>query len=90
MQLISHFERQSGTLQAINIADNPGRLQLDRFELAMSRFSHIRKLDLSRVTRSSGDQPLLSAEVMLTWRLEELTMNGIPVGGCNSILVFHG
>ncbi|RFU35894.1 hypothetical protein B7463_g460, partial [Scytalidium lignicola] len=79
MQLISHFERQSETLEAINIADNPGRLQLDRFEVSMSRFTHIRKLDLSRITRTSGDKPLLSTEVMLTWRLEELIMNGITV-----------
>ncbi|KAH8821658.1 hypothetical protein F5884DRAFT_745964 [Xylogone sp. PMI_703] len=79
MQLLSHLERQSQTLEVINIADNPGRLQLDRFEVSMSRFTHIRKLDLSRITRTSGDEPLLSTEVMLTWRLEELIMNGITV-----------
>jgi len=45
----------------------------------MSRFSKIRKLDLSRITRTSGEEPLFGTEVMMSWKLEELILNGIPV-----------
>ncbi|TGO11437.1 hypothetical protein BTUL_0109g00010 [Botrytis tulipae] len=79
MQLLTHLERQNQTLECINISNNPGRILLERFQVSMSRFSHVRKLDLSMITRTSGDQPLFVPEVMLSWRLEELILNGIPV-----------
>jgi hypothetical protein len=79
MQLLGHLERQNSTLECINISENPGRIHLERFQVSLSRFSSIRKLDLSRITRTSGDEPLFVPEVMLSWRLEELIMNGVPV-----------
>ncbi|KAG9236640.1 hypothetical protein BJ875DRAFT_371703 [Amylocarpus encephaloides] len=79
IQLLGHLERQNATLECINISDNSGRIELPRFSLSMSRFSRIRKLDLSRITRTSGDQPLFAPEVLLSWSLEELIMNGIPI-----------
>jgi hypothetical protein len=79
MQVLGLMERQAATLECINIADNPGRINLERFQVSMSRFARIRKLDLSRITRTSGDEPLIAPEVMLSWRLEELVLNGIPV-----------
>ncbi|KAF7864201.1 uncharacterized protein EAF02_010169 [Botrytis sinoallii] len=83
MQLLTHLERQNQTLECINISNNPGRILLERFQVSMSRFSHVRKLDLSMITRTSGDQPLFVPEVMLSWRLEELILNGIPMDQCN-------
>lgn len=79
MQLLNHLERQNATLETIDISDNPGRIHVERFQHSMSRFSRIRKLDISRVTKSFGDEPLFKPEVMLSWRLEELYMNGVPV-----------
>ena len=77
--MLGHLERQNATLQCINIADNPGRIHLERFKISMSCFSNLRKLDLSRITRTLGEEPLFAPEVMVSWRLEELTMNGVPV-----------
>ncbi|PQE16665.1 leucine rich repeat protein [Rutstroemia sp. NJR-2017a BBW] len=79
MQLLTHLERQNQTLECINISDNPGRILLERFQVSMSRFSKVRRLDLSRITRTSGEQPLFVPEVMISWKLEELILNGIPV-----------
>ncbi|KAH6684473.1 hypothetical protein B0J14DRAFT_13317 [Halenospora varia] len=79
LQLLGHLERQNETLECINISDNSGRIDLDRFSSSMARFSRIRKLDLSRITRTSGNQPLIAPEVLLSWSLEELIMNGIPI-----------
>jgi hypothetical protein len=85
MQLLGHLERQNATLECIDISDNPGRIHLERFHISMSRFAKIRKLDLSRVTRTSGDQPLIAPEVLLSWKLEELIMNGIPVSNSKAL-----
>jgi len=79
MQLLGHMERQNATLEAINIADNPGKVHVERFQVSMSRFARIRRLDLSRITKTFGDEPLFKPEVMLSWKLEELNMNGVPV-----------
>jgi hypothetical protein len=80
MQLITHLERQGSTLEKIDISDNPGKLHVERFLGSISRFSKLRKIDLSRVSKSSGDLPLFKAEVMLSWRLEDLILNGVQVG----------
>jgi hypothetical protein len=76
---LNHLEKQNATMECISIADNPGRIHLGRFPITMSRFSQIRKLDLSRVTSTCGTEPLIAPEVMLAWRLEELVMSGVPV-----------
>ena len=76
---LNHLEVQNATMECINISDNPGRLHLGRFPITMSRFSQIRKLDLSRATSTSGNEPLIAIEVMLAWRLEELVLTGVPV-----------
>jgi hypothetical protein len=79
MQLLNHMEKQGNTIEYINLANNPGRIHLGGFHVSMSRFTKIRKLNLSRMTRTSGDEPLFLPEVMLQWRLEELILSGIPV-----------
>jgi hypothetical protein len=81
IQILGLMERQAASLECINIADNPGRINLERFQVSMSRFARIRRLDISRVTRTSGEHPLIAPEVLLSWRLEELVLNGIPVSG---------
>ena len=86
MQLLSHMERQNATLECINIADNPGKIHVERFQVSLSRFAKIRRLDLSRITKTFGDEPLFKPEVMLSWRLEELNMNGVPVRGISQSL----
>jgi hypothetical protein len=79
MQMITHLERQNTTLEYLNISGNPGRIHLEQFQASMSRFTNLRRLDLSRTTWTPSTQPLILPEVLLTWRLEELILNGIPV-----------
>jgi hypothetical protein len=76
---LNYIEKQFATMQCINISDNPGRIQVNRFQITLSRFSHIRKLDLSRVSSSSSAEPLIAPEVLLAWRLRELYLTGVPV-----------
>ncbi|KAI9746591.1 MAG: hypothetical protein M1818_000304 [Claussenomyces sp. TS43310] len=80
MQLfLNSLERQNATLESINISDNSGRLQLETFPLTLARFSLIRRLDLSRVPTTRGPEPLITPEVMLSWRLEQLILTGFKI-----------
>lgn len=72
-------------MECISLGDNPGRLGLGRFPVAMSRFSQIRKLDISRVNITSGEEALILPEVMMSWRLEELILSGVPVSTQSAI-----
>lgn len=76
---LNHLETQNATMECVKIADNPGRIHLARFPTTMSRFSRIRKLDLSRLTTTCGTEPLITSEILLAWRLEEFILTGVPV-----------
>lgn len=67
---------QENTLEALEIAGNLARLSPAAFDSQISVFGFIRKLDLSYTSRTSGSEPLLSAETLLTWRVEELRLTG--------------
>lgn len=79
LQILGHLEKQNASLECLDISDNPGKINVERFQISMTVFSRLRKLDLSRVTRSSGNHSLFKEESMTKWRLEELIMNGVPV-----------
>ncbi|CZS93753.1 uncharacterized protein RAG0_03895 [Rhynchosporium agropyri] len=79
MQLITHLDRQNATLEYINLSDNPGRINLEQFQASMSRFTMLRKLNLSRTTWTTGDQPLVLPEILMTWKLQELVLDGVPI-----------
>ncbi|KAK5109527.1 hypothetical protein LTR62_006979 [Meristemomyces frigidus] len=74
--ILDALRAQDNTLEAIEIAGNAGRLNPVTFDSQMAMFGFIRKLDLSYVSRTSGAEPLLQAETMLMWRLQELRLTG--------------
>ncbi|KAL3425720.1 leucine rich repeat protein [Phlyctema vagabunda] len=75
--LLSLVHKQCNSIECLNVSDNPGRLNIENFHDSMARYTKIRKLDLSRTPRSLGDAPLLTEEILLSWHLEELYLNGI-------------
>lgn len=78
--ILSCIERLNRTIQCIDISHNPCRINaLEQFQTTMLRCSQIRKLNLSRVGRPPNDDPLLTAQVLMAWKLEELILDGIIV-----------
>ena len=63
-------------MEAIEIAGNTARLNPATFDSQLGIFGFIRKLNLSYISRTSGSEPLLQAETLLTWRLSELRLSG--------------
>lgn len=73
--VLSTTVAQGATLEALNIAGVQGRLDPQLLRQYLGHFTHIRTLDMSRIARLSGTEPLLSAETLFHWRLEELALS---------------
>lgn len=74
--VLDALRAQDNTLEAIEIAGNPARLNPASFDGQLGMFGFIRKLNLSYFSRTSGEEPLLQAETLLVWRLQELRLSG--------------
>ncbi|KAI9847833.1 MAG: hypothetical protein M1837_001726 [Sclerophora amabilis] len=70
---------QDSTLESIDISGNLARLSPSTFQGQIGHFGFIRKLNLSRVHRTSGPEPLVAPETLLNWRLEELQLSETAV-----------
>lgn len=66
---------QDRTLESIDISRNLARVSPSAFQGQIGHFSYIRKLNLSRLHRTSGPEPLVAPETLLTWRLEYLELS---------------
>ncbi|KAL1863795.1 hypothetical protein Plec18167_008020 [Paecilomyces lecythidis] len=77
--VLSTVTAQEQTLEAISIAGVQGRLSPELFQPQIGYFAHIRKIDLSRVSRTSGPEPLIAPETLLNWRLEVLSLSQTAV-----------
>lgn len=77
--ILQALEAQENTLEAIDISGNLARLDPSSFQSQIGRFGFIRKINLSRVHRTSGPEPLVAPETLMTWRLEELFLSETPM-----------
>ncbi|KAJ5882557.1 uncharacterized protein N7529_001229 [Penicillium soppii] len=77
--LLSTIVAQESTLEAINISGVQGRLNPDVLQQYIGYFGQIRKINLSRISRTSGTDPLITAEMLFNWRLEELALSRTAV-----------
>ncbi len=73
--LLSTLAIQENTMEVINIAGVQGRFSPELFQREIGTFSHIRRLNLTRVQKTAGVEPLIPPEVLMTWRLEALHLS---------------
>ncbi|OJJ43789.1 hypothetical protein ASPZODRAFT_19093 [Penicilliopsis zonata CBS 506.65] len=76
---LSTMAAQESTLESINISGVQGRLSPDVLQQHIGYFGHITTLDLSRISRTSGPEPLITAETLFNWRLQELSLSHTAV-----------
>jgi Ran GTPase-activating protein (RanGAP) involved in mRNA processing and transport len=62
-------------MEVINISGTQGRFSPELFHRQIGAFSHIRRLDLIRVQKTAGPEPLVPPEVLMSWRLEALYLS---------------
>lgn len=77
--LLSTLVAQASTLEAIDLSGIQGRLGPNLLQQYLGYFGNLKKLDLSRISRTSGPEPLISAETLFRWRLRELSLSGTAV-----------
>lgn len=77
--LLSTTVAQVSSLEALNISGVQGRIKPDMLQQYLGYFSQLKKLDLSRISRTSGPEPLITAQNLFNWRLEELCLSQTPV-----------
>lgn len=73
--IMSTVRTQEDTLEAIDISGVQGRMSPELFQQQIGYFAHIRQLNLSHVSCSTGPEPLISSETLLAWELEELSLS---------------
>ena len=78
--LLSTLAVQESTLEVINIAGIQGRISPDIFQKQISYFPHLRRINLTRVQKTTGTEPLIAPDTLMAWRLEELSLSQSPVG----------
>lgn len=67
---------QEDTLESIDISDNFARLNPKDLQGYIDRFRYIRKINFSRVNRTSGPEPFIAPGTLLAWKLEVLQLSG--------------
>ncbi|KAL2369943.1 leucine rich repeat protein [Blastomyces gilchristii SLH14081] len=77
--ILSTFTAQENTLESIDISGVQGRLSPELFQQQIGYFAHIRKINLTHISRTTGPEPLIAPETLLNWRLEELSLSHTAV-----------
>ena len=66
--------RQEATMEAIDLSGNMARLNPATLRAQLANFGYIRKLNLSNMYRTSGSDPLIAADTLMAWKLEQLEL----------------
>ena len=81
--VLDALRTHENTLESIQIAGNAARLDPSIFDSQLGVFGFIRKLNLSNLARTSSSEPLLTAETLLFWRLQELRLSGTAMNAAS-------
>lgn len=73
--LLSALAVQESTVEVINISGAQGRFSPELFQREIGAFSRIRRLNLTRVQKTAGPEPLVAPDALFAWRLEELHLS---------------
>lgn len=73
--LLSALAIQESTVEVINISGAQGRFSPELFQREIGAFSRIRRLNLNRVQKTAGPEPLVAPDALFAWRLEELHLS---------------
>ncbi|KAJ9612505.1 hypothetical protein H2200_004102 [Cladophialophora chaetospira] len=73
--LLSTLSCQENTIEVIDISGAQGRFSPELFQRCIGAFTRIRRLNLTRVLKTAGPEPLVAPEVLMAWRLEALYLS---------------
>ncbi|KAL2432556.1 hypothetical protein ABEF95_012664 [Exophiala dermatitidis] len=73
--LLSALAVQESTVEVIDISGAQGRFSPELFQRVIGAFSRIRRLNLTRVQKTAGPEPLVAPDALFAWRLESLHLS---------------
>ena len=79
--LLESCSIQENTMESVNISTNPGLLEPRSLALGLGSLRHLRRLELADANVGCRGQPLLTYELLSTWRLERLQLSGTSLDG---------
>lgn len=71
LQAIIH---QGATMESLDLSGNMARIDPKVLEQQIQGFGYLRKINLSHTYRTLGPDPLIAANVLLAWKLEEINL----------------
>ena len=71
LQAIAH---QEATMESLDLSGNMARIDPKILEQQIQGFGYLRKINLSHTYRTLGPEPLIAADVLLTWKLEDINL----------------
>lgn len=73
--VLEAISRQAATMESLDLSGNLARMDPQSLHQHIHSFGYLRKINLSNISRTSGPEPLIAADVLLTWKLEEINFN---------------
>lgn len=73
--LLSALAVQENTVEVIDISGAQGRFSPELFQRGIGAFTRIRRLNLTRVQKTAGPEPLVAPDALFAWRLEALCLS---------------
>ena len=73
--LLQALSYQAATMESIDLSGNLARHEPKEIEEHFRQFEFIRKVNLSNISRVSSPEPLISTEMLLSWKLVELQLS---------------
>ena len=73
--ILQALSYQAPTMESIDLSGNLARHDPKEIEEHLGQFEFVRKVNLSNISRLSGPEPLISAEMLLTWKLVDLRLS---------------
>ncbi|KAG8532064.1 uncharacterized protein KY384_003701 [Bacidia gigantensis] len=73
--VLNALSHQSSTMESLDLSGNPARLDPQILCAEIRSFTFLRKVNLSDVPRLSNSEPILSLEILLQWKLEDLRLS---------------
>lgn len=77
--ILDALRAQDNTLESIDISRSAGRLNPATFDSQIAVFGYLRSLNLSYLSTTSSNEPLIPAETLMKWKLQRLALSGASI-----------
>lgn len=74
--VLQAISQQGATMESLDLSSNPARLDTVALQQQIQTFAYMRRINLSKICRVSGPEPLIAADIFLAWKLQYVNFSG--------------